>query len=164
MLKCPHCGELFTPAQLKSDLTPTHDFPRPCRAVCPGSGQYPRDAESDNRPLWKDVAIVAFEEIPTPAAVLTAHQRSGGRGLQRFIGEIRGVGFLRVSYAEEPLEDGYWAHVAVSFAETLEVSKGRPVTDSELETVRRCLFNRDDLEEDNDGSDGSCRHLWIKIG
>jgi hypothetical protein len=51
---CPHCGEIF--ARLKSDsLIPTHDFPKPCRSVCPGSGQNPRNADTDRRPLWKDL-------------------------------------------------------------------------------------------------------------
>ncbi len=49
--KCPHCGELF--GMLKGGMIPTHDFPRPCRAVCPGAGNYPRDPD-DERPLWKD--------------------------------------------------------------------------------------------------------------
>lgn len=49
--KCPHCGWEY-PA--KGDLVPTHDYPKPCRSVCPGSGQAPRNALTDNRPLWKD--------------------------------------------------------------------------------------------------------------
>lgn len=56
--KCPHCGELFTSETMVyrgvHGLIPTHDFPRPCRAVCPGSGQHPRDG-GDKRPLWKDL-------------------------------------------------------------------------------------------------------------
>ena len=55
--KCPHCGEQFTSEAMVyrgvKGLIPGHDFPRPCRAVCPGSGQHPRDI-GDNRPLWKD--------------------------------------------------------------------------------------------------------------
>ncbi len=47
---CPHCGEQFT--KLKDGKIPTHDFPRPCRAVCRGSGQQPK-AHADT-PLWKD--------------------------------------------------------------------------------------------------------------
>lgn len=50
--QCPHCGEQF-PAEQCDGLIPTHDFPRPCRAVCPGSGQTPRSVH-DRRPLWKD--------------------------------------------------------------------------------------------------------------
>jgi len=45
---CPHCGELFSPC----DLIPTHNWPKPTRQVCPGSGQIPRDPISDGRPLW----------------------------------------------------------------------------------------------------------------
>jgi hypothetical protein len=47
---CPHCGDEFT--KLKDGKIPTHDFPRPCRAVCPGSGEEPK-AHKDT-PLWKD--------------------------------------------------------------------------------------------------------------
>jgi hypothetical protein len=46
-LMCPHCGRLV--GIRKSGLTFTHwdigDY-------CPGSGQNPRCAESDGRPLW----------------------------------------------------------------------------------------------------------------
>lgn len=35
---CPHCGEAFPG---RRDIIPTHDFPRPGRAVCPGSGLEP---------------------------------------------------------------------------------------------------------------------------
>lgn len=49
--QCPHCGKIF---ENLAGLIPTHDFPPPCRAVCPGSGQTPRNPDSDNRPLWKD--------------------------------------------------------------------------------------------------------------
>ncbi len=47
--ECPHCGEEF--AKLNKGQIPTHDFPRPCRAVCPGSGQQPRRRDAN---LWKD--------------------------------------------------------------------------------------------------------------
>lgn len=37
--KCQHCGEELV---LRPEGTiPTHDFPKPCRSVCPGSGQLP---------------------------------------------------------------------------------------------------------------------------
>jgi hypothetical protein len=45
---CPHCGKLVKTAP----LVPTHDWPATIRQVCPGSGQIPRCAESDARPLW----------------------------------------------------------------------------------------------------------------
>lgn len=45
---CPHCGKLFDWAS----KVPTHDYPPPCRSVCPGSGQLPRNPETDRRPLW----------------------------------------------------------------------------------------------------------------
>ena len=50
-LKCPHCGWEFFHAV--DGLVPTHDFPKPCRMVCPGSRQAPRST-ADVRPLWKD--------------------------------------------------------------------------------------------------------------
>ena len=46
---CPHCGEGF--AKLNKGQIPTHDYPRPCRRVCPGSGQHPRRRDAN---LWKD--------------------------------------------------------------------------------------------------------------
>lgn len=49
--KCPNCGELF--GRLKDGKIPTHDFPKPCRSVCKGSGQEPRE-KNDHRPLWRD--------------------------------------------------------------------------------------------------------------
>lgn len=50
-LMCPHCGSLG-PVDPETGLVPTHDWPKPMRQVCPGSGQKPRNAESDRRPLW----------------------------------------------------------------------------------------------------------------
>lgn len=35
---CPHCGLRF---ENPGKLIPVHDFPKPCRAVCPGSCQVP---------------------------------------------------------------------------------------------------------------------------
>lgn len=55
---CPHCGELFGyRALMKSAIAgkiPTHDYQKPCRSVCPGSLQAPRNPQTDRRPLWKD--------------------------------------------------------------------------------------------------------------
>src|SRR6185437_257307 len=48
---CPNCGETF--AELKDGKIPTHDFPRPCRAVCRGSNQQPRHPD-DKSLLWCD--------------------------------------------------------------------------------------------------------------
>lgn len=48
--ECPHCGESFK--ALRDGKIPTHDFPKPCRSVCRGSGRSPRSA--DDAPLWKD--------------------------------------------------------------------------------------------------------------
>ncbi len=41
---CPHgpCRKRFDNEMLRDDKRiPTHDFPEPCRAVCPGSGRWP---------------------------------------------------------------------------------------------------------------------------
>lgn len=51
---CPHCGWTYQPDGDGWSLVPTHDFPKPARAVCPGSQQTPRNAQTDRRPLWKD--------------------------------------------------------------------------------------------------------------
>jgi hypothetical protein len=48
---CPNCGEKFS--ELKDGKIPSHDFPRPCRAVCCGSGQQPR-SPSDTSLLWSE--------------------------------------------------------------------------------------------------------------
>ena len=48
---CPHCGERFEGDG--GGAVPTHDFPKPCRSVCPGSGKTPRLPGCVN-PLWKD--------------------------------------------------------------------------------------------------------------
>jgi uncharacterized Zn-finger protein len=48
--ECPLCGERFE--KLKDGKIPTHDFPKPCRAVCRGTGQQPKAHEAT--PLWKD--------------------------------------------------------------------------------------------------------------
>ena len=48
--KCPECGEEFRESDSKFSsrnlyrkdgeyITPTHDFPKPCRSVCRGAGQ-----------------------------------------------------------------------------------------------------------------------------
>ena len=61
-LKCPYCGEPFTQNDIRDELVPTHNFPRPCRAVCPGSQQHPRSVE-DKRPLWKDDPTKGIEQV-----------------------------------------------------------------------------------------------------
>lgn len=48
--QCPHCGARFS--KLRDGNIPTHDFPQPARAVCPGAGEQPK-AKTDT-PLWKD--------------------------------------------------------------------------------------------------------------
>jgi len=36
IMKCSYCGKKF---DLDILYAPTHDFPPPCRSVCPGSGK-----------------------------------------------------------------------------------------------------------------------------
>lgn len=43
---CSHCGEKF--AELSDGLIPTHDFPKLCRSVCPGSGLAPQNEQPSN--------------------------------------------------------------------------------------------------------------------
>lgn len=55
-LKCPHCGHGFTYDQVGfaspiPGCIPSHGDER---WACPGTGQAPRNALSDRRPLWKD--------------------------------------------------------------------------------------------------------------
>lgn len=68
-MKCPHCGREYSQRACRP-LIPQHTFTTnnardmsakalECGAdceeiVCPGTGQHPRNAESDRRPLWKD--------------------------------------------------------------------------------------------------------------
>ena len=54
---CPHCGWCYDADKSDDGLVPTHDFPKPCRSVCPGSKQTPRNPHSDKRPLWKDGGV-----------------------------------------------------------------------------------------------------------
>lgn len=44
MVKCPRCGKQFTYAEVKrlGHSVPTHDSPKFCRSLCPGSGMTPR--------------------------------------------------------------------------------------------------------------------------
>jgi len=62
IMKCPHCGREYS-QQACRPLIPGHTIEikeeQPTMTVisgkrCPGSGQTPRNAESDMRPLWKD--------------------------------------------------------------------------------------------------------------
>lgn len=60
MYMCPHCGWQYDPQEeakrrkaFNFQHVPTHDYPKMCRAVCPGAGQIPRGVD-DKRPLWKD--------------------------------------------------------------------------------------------------------------
>lgn len=58
---CPHCGWVFPTSLLPSahplpGLVPLHGSPGPLPSQpgCPGTGQVPRNPESDRRRLWKD--------------------------------------------------------------------------------------------------------------
>ncbi len=60
-LKCPHCGWTYDPntdprcKNRPRDVVPYHDYPPPCRSVCPGSKQAPIYAD-DERVLGKDAS------------------------------------------------------------------------------------------------------------
>jgi hypothetical protein len=53
IMKCPHCGREYS-AKACKPLVPKHGLCAERITVCPGSGQVPRNAETDRRPLWKD--------------------------------------------------------------------------------------------------------------
>lgn len=68
-LMCPHCGMTYlydeVPHHLRSvlgNLVPEHFADEGPPGRCPGSWQNPRNAETDRRPLWKDLPA----EEPTP--------------------------------------------------------------------------------------------------
>ncbi len=56
---CPHCGQLWSARAVHKHghLIPEHNFPLKGTDKCPGSGQVPRNPESDMRPLWKDGGV-----------------------------------------------------------------------------------------------------------
>lgn len=42
-LTCSHCGWKYTPVNDEQTIkVPTHDWPVPCRQVCPGTGRLPQ--------------------------------------------------------------------------------------------------------------------------
>lgn len=57
---CPHCGWRYRWRDHETDpwgfvgLVPIHGSPLPNAEPCPGTGQAPRNPESDRRRLWKD--------------------------------------------------------------------------------------------------------------
>jgi hypothetical protein len=50
----PHCGMRYPP---RPGLVPEHSaaLGNSASCPCPGSGQNPRNPETDRRPLWKDL-------------------------------------------------------------------------------------------------------------
>ena len=65
---CPHCGHV--PAWLYLfRFIPEHTY---LGRKCPGSGQYPRNCETDRRPLWKD------EEHDSAGCTINRAQRLNG--------------------------------------------------------------------------------------
>lgn len=62
LYKCPHCGWLYDPTKtakgtfIIAGKVPIHSElgPSSLTSYCPGVGQEPRNAESDNRPLWNE--------------------------------------------------------------------------------------------------------------
>jgi hypothetical protein len=67
IMKCPYCGREYSQRACRP-LIPSHALNSPAHMSaaaldagaseeeCPGSGQTPRNAESDRRPLWRDLA------------------------------------------------------------------------------------------------------------
>lgn len=55
LYRCPFCGGCYDPATVPDGylLVPLHDY---AGAVCLGSEQHPRNALSDRRPLWRELA------------------------------------------------------------------------------------------------------------
>lgn len=53
---CPHCGLRYDRQICGDGLVPVHHAAEPTRGVCPGSGQVPRNPETDRRPLWSEEA------------------------------------------------------------------------------------------------------------
>lgn len=53
---CPHCGWTYDPQAEKGwSFVPVHMKGQAQESIrCPGSGQAPRNADSDKRPLWQD--------------------------------------------------------------------------------------------------------------
>jgi len=57
--KCEHCGEVFdVDPGISNPTTPTHDWPAPCRQVCPGARRAMIPASS-RRVLGKDRRVSA---------------------------------------------------------------------------------------------------------
>lgn len=61
IMKCPHCGREYSAGACKP-LVPAHSWPRTEAKRCPGSGQTPRNAESDMRLLWKDEPVTPEQQ------------------------------------------------------------------------------------------------------
>lgn len=61
-LMCPQCGWQYDPHdwphnELPHELVPIHSQTVASSAVCLGTGQHPRNPETDRRPLWKDGGV-----------------------------------------------------------------------------------------------------------
>jgi len=72
-LTCPRCGATFETTDGK---LPTHDFPKPCRRVCPGSWpadeqQVPAEANSNIDPA---VLGVPFIQMNAPTQVINGRE------------------------------------------------------------------------------------------
>ena len=55
-LMCPHCGWQYAVLyDINTRLVPDHKLDPLLLGDCPGSGQNPRNPDSDRRPLWRDL-------------------------------------------------------------------------------------------------------------
>ena len=113
---CPHCGE---EVEVKDSLTAYHDYPKPCRVVCPGSKQHPRNAESDARPLWNGKPNTRF------AGAKVVHTYHDGA-------ELIEVGGHRIQYGYGNGGDGFcYAHQNFDCADLLTPEEQEAVSHAE---------------------------------
>lgn len=61
---CPHCGREYSPRACRGQLIPNHTWGK-MRAICPGSMQTPRNAQTDRRPLWSEQGETNDEPRPS---------------------------------------------------------------------------------------------------
>lgn len=97
LAECPHCGENFS--ALKNGKIPTHDFPKPCRQVCPGSGESPRKKKSA---LWKNDPEQRERDFVTQARLeLTVY----GFAVVKAVAEMRGkpIGEMKCPLCQQTL-------------------------------------------------------------
>lgn len=58
---CTHCKQTVL---LRPDgRVVTHDYPKPCRVVCPGSGDYPQDDPLPKPPTYRKTRHLVLLEV-----------------------------------------------------------------------------------------------------